>query len=632
MVATSAPPLERASKLARFALVGSPNSGKTTLFNALTGLRAKTGNYAGVTVERHSGSLRVDDARQKPAEIIDLPGTYSLDALSEDEAVTVRVLRGELDDELGGGLDGVLVVADATTLERSLPLLAEVLALGRPTLLVLTMIDELRARGGTIDIFELRRAIGIPVVGIVGTKGVGLDDLKLQLAEVQTWSRAPTTTVHSTTTERFAWADDVLGRAARLAPGASQLTQRIDSVLLHRVFGPLFFFAFVLVFFQAVFSGADPLMDLLDSGIGSVADALANVLPPGLLSSLLCDGVVRGVGSVLVFLPQIVLLFAVILFLEASGYMARAAFVVDRLMGFVGLEGRCFIALLSSYACAVPGILATRSIPSPRHRLITILAAPLTTCSARLPVYALLIAAFVEPTPVFGPLTAQGLTLLALYLLGAFSTLAAAALLGRGLVRGRSLPFYQELPPYRWPSWRTIAQQIWQRVRIFLKRAGTVILAASILLWLLLSFPRRDFPDGTPTAEQQQVILENSYAAQVGRAMEPVFAPLGFDWRINVGLLGSFAAREVMVSTLAQIYGHGDADEGDEGLTSRVREAMDAPTAFALLVWFVYALQCISTIAVMRRETASWRWPIIALVAMGVFGWCGGYLAYTLAS
>ncbi|MCA8970447.1 MAG: ferrous iron transporter B [Planctomycetes bacterium] len=612
----------------RFALVGSPNSGKTTLFNALTGLRAKTGNYPGVTVERHSGALRLEDPRQRPAEIVDLPGTYSLDAISEDEAVTVRMLRGQLDEEL----DAVLVVVDATTLERSLPLLAEVLTIGRPTALVLTMIDELRARGGTIDVFELRRCLGIPVVGIVGNKGVGLDDLKLLLAEPEGWPLAPAREAHATADERFAWADDVLARASREVPGDSRITRRLDALLLHPVLGPIVFLAFITVFFQTVFSGAAPLMDAIDGLVGSTADRVATLLPAGLFSDLVCDGIIRGVGAVLVFLPQIVLLFAVILFLEASGYMARAAFVVDRLMGFVGLEGRCFIALLSSYACAVPGILATRSIPSPRHRLVTILVAPLTTCSARMPVYALLIAAFVEPTPVIGPLTAQGLALLALYFLGAFSTLLAAALLGRGLVRGRSLPFYQELPPYRWPSLRAIGQQIWQRVRIFLKRAGTVILAASILLWALLSFPRQDVPAGTTEEARQQIVLENSYAASIGKAMEPVFAPLGFDWRINVGLLGSFAAREVMVSTLAQIYGRGDTDETDEGLVGRVREAMEPATAFALLVWFVYALQCISTIAVMRRETGSWRWPLFALVSMGVFGWVGGFVTYQLAS
>lgn len=611
--------------LPRFALIGSPNSGKTTLFNALTGLRAKTGNYPGVTVERRVGRLRRRDPRQREAEVLDLPGAYSLDAVSEDEAVTVRMLDGE-------AVDAVLVIIDATTLERSLPLLAEVLAHEKPTMLVLTMIDELRARGGTIDLFALRRELGIPVVGVVGHKGVGLDDLLLQVADYESWSRAEAPSSYGDAAARFAWADGVLRRAGRNAPGRDRATERLDAVVLHPILGPITFLAFVTVFFQTIFTGAAPMMDFLDAALSSAADSVASVLPESLLTSLLCDGIIRGVGAVVVFLPQIALLFALIFFLEASGYMARAAFVVDRLMGWIGLEGRCFVALLSSYACAVPGIMATRSIPSPRDRLVTILVAPLTTCSARLPVYALLIAAFIEPTPILGPLTMQGVALLGLYFLGVVATLACAALFKGALVRGRSLPFYQELPPYRWPSIRAVLQQIWQRVVIFLKRAGTVILAASILLWGLLNFPRQDIPVGTTPAQAQQIVLENSYGAQFGKAIEPVFAPLGFDWRINVGLLGSFAAREVMVSTLAQVYGQGEADEEDARLVDRVRDAMNLPTALALLIWFVFSLQCISTIAVIRRETNSWRWPLFALVYLGVLGWVGGWIAYRVAS
>lgn len=589
-------------------------------------MSAKTGNYPGVTVDRLAGRMRIGaEGKERDAELLDLPGVYSLDAISEDEAVTVRMLRGEMQD----APDAVLVVIDATSLERSLPLLAEVLASGRQTLLVLTMIDELRARGGSTDIFALRRELGIPVVGVVGNRGVGLDDLRARLGEVESWERAEVPPPAEDAAARFAWSDGVLERAGRQAPHPGTWTRRLDAVLLHKVAGPAVFLAFITLFFQAIFSGATPMMDALDEGISALADFASGGLGEGLLASFVCDGVIRGVGAVLVFLPQIMLLFAMIFFLEASGYMARASFVVDRLMGWVGLEGRCFVALLSSYACAVPGIMATRSIPSARDRLVTILIAPITTCGARLPVYALLITAFVEDTPVFGPFTMQGLTLFALYMLGALSALAGAAILKRSLVRGRSLPFYQELPPYRWPSMRAVAQQIWQRMRIFLKRAGTVILGASIILWVLLNFPRQEVPAGTSDSRAQQIVLENSYAARVGKAIEPIFEPMGFDWRVNVGLLGSFAAREVMVSTLAQVYGRGgEATEDDEGLIDRVRAQISRPSAFALLIWFVYALQCISTIAVIRRETNSWRWPLFALGTLTGIAWVGGWITF----
>ena len=616
------------------ALVGSPNSGKTTLFNALTGLRAKTGNYPGVTVDRREGICRDEDRKVR---LVDLPGTYSLHAISEDEAVSVQVLKGEF-----AGVeapDAIVVVADATTLERSLPMIAEVLLLGRPVLLALTMIDELKARGGDIDLFALKRELGVPVIGVVGNRGLGVADLREQLFDSASWS-APKSLPAGDAESRFAWADALLERVTRHPVSASGLTRRLDHLLLHPVFGGLIFLAFVTFFFQAIFSWAGPAMDAFAGVLDDAADWTLATFPASWATSLLADGIIRGVGAVVVFVPQIALLFALILFFEASGYMARAAFVVDRIMGWVGLEGRCFVALLSSYACAVPGVMATRTIPSPKDRLATILVAPFATCSARLPVYALLISAFVPATPVIGPITMQGLTLMGLYLLGAVSAILFAAIFKRGMLRGASLPFYMELPPYRFPSLSSLAIQVWRRVRIFLVKAGRVILVGSIVLWFLLNFPTSEPPAGATEAEAAQHQIENSLAADMGRALEPVFAPLGYDWRINIGLIGSFAARELMVSTMAQVYAYeGDAEEveGFADLLTRADPAtgqpmMSAATGFSLMVFFVYAMLCVSTIAVVKRETGGWKWPLFKLGYMCGVAWIGAFITYQIAA
>jgi ferrous iron transport protein B len=631
------------SERLHLALVGSPNSGKTTLFNALTGMRAKTGNYPGVTVDRRAGrALHV--AGPRAVWISDLPGLYSLDAISEDESVAVRVLRGELPGEPRP--DGVLFIADATTLPRSLPMLAEVMALGMPVALVLTMVDELKARGGELDLFRLRRLLGVPVVGVVGNRGLGLDDLRMVLPEPAAWAEAapangalPIPPPDAGLAARFVWADQVLAAGQRRAPGPSETTRRLDRVLLHPLFGLLIFFAFIAAFFQAIFSWAQPAMDFCGATMESLADRLLAAWPEdGIAAELLADGVVRGVGAVIVFVPQIALLFAMIHFFEASGYLARAAFVVDRVMGWAGLEGRCFIALLSSYACAVPGILATRSIPGPRDRLATILVAPLTTCSARLPVYAVLIAAFVPATPVVGWFTLQGLTLFGLYLLGGVSAVLFAALFKRGLLRGASLPFYLELPPYRWPSLKSVLMQTWSRVRVFLKDAGSVILIGSIVLWFFLNFPRGTPPPGATPTEARQARLEGSFAADVGHAMEPVTAPLGFDWKVNVGLIGSFAARELMISTMAQIYAHHD-DKDYVGLAATLRAPdpatgrprMTQASAFSLLAFYVYALLCLSTVAAARRETGGWKWPIFMLLYMTALAYGAAFVVHQVA-
>jgi ferrous iron transport protein B len=614
-----------------FALVGSPNSGKTTLFNALTGMRAKTGNYPGVTVDRRVGGLVVGD---KNIQITDLPGSYSLRAISEEEHITASYLRGELGDN---NLSGVVFVADSTSLSRSLPFLLSILNLNIPTILVCTMIDECKARGGDIDFFKLKAELGIPVVGVVGNQGLGVTDLKQFFLEPQEW-KTTSVPVLDSTEERFVWADKIINKVLRHPISESNLTRQIDRVLLHPVLGILVFAAFITVFFQSIFTWAAPAMDLFSEWVNQFANFCSAALPAGILTDLLCNGIIQGVGAVLVFVPQIAVLFTLIFFFEASGYMARAAFVIDRLMGWAGLEGRCFISLLSSYACAVPGIMATRAIPSPRDRLATILVAPFATCSARLPVYAILISAFVPNTTVWGPFTLQGFTLMGLYLLGGFSAILFAAIFKRGLLRGASLPFFLELPPYRFPSFKTIAAQVTDRLKVFVRDAGSIILIGSVVLWFLLSFPQHQHDGSLSDLQNRQHQIEQSYAADFGRALEPAFSPLGFDWKINIGIIGSFAARELMISTMAQVYAVHEDDGGFNGFAAVISKSDEngkRPISFAsamsLLVFFVYALLCLSTVAVVKRETNGWRWPIFMLGYMFAVAWVASFITYRLA-
>ncbi|MBM4335080.1 MAG: ferrous iron transporter B [Deltaproteobacteria bacterium] len=617
------------------ALVGAPNAGKTTLFNVLTGSSARVGNYPGVTVERREGRLL-----GAPAEVrlLDLPGTYSLIGETPDEQIVEKALGGRLAGE--PELDGIVCVVDATTLRRGLGLVREVLKRGLPTLLVLTMIDEVRARGGKLDPVRLSRILGIPVLGVVGHRGVGIDPLQRLLPDPSRWSRAVELPPADDAARRFAWVDQVCGAigATELAPDTR--TDRIDRVLLHPVFGLLVFAAVMVLLFQSIFSWAVPAMDAIDAGFGALARASREVLPAGWITDLWADGVIAGVGSVLIFLPQILILFTFIHLLQDVGYMARAAFVVDRVMGWVGLQGRSFVPLLSCYACAVPGIMAARTIASPRERLATILVAPFMTCSARLPVYTLLIAAFVPGTTLFGALGLQGLVMFALYGLGVATALASAALLSSTLLKGTPSVFYMELPPYRWPTARLLARQVGRSARAFLRRAGTIILATSIVLWGLLSFPRAT-PDPLLTAaEQARANLEASAASRLGHAIEPLIAPLGFDWKIGVGLVASLAAREVIVSTLAQIHAVAESDDSTN-LREALRRDVDPetgepvfalPVALALLVFFVFALQCTSTIVVMARETGSFRWPALAFGYMLGLAWLGAFVTHRVAS
>ncbi len=622
------------------ALVGSPNSGKTTLFNALTGLRAKTGNYPGVTVAKYEGLARIGGTDYV---IEDLPGTYSLDPISLDEQVVIDTLDPE--DAATPTPDGLLVLLDSTALRRSLGLFAQVLMSDLPACVVLTFTDELHARGGRVDIAGLEAALGVPVVVVTAGDKTGLAALKERAAHWQHWSRPPLAPPIDPA-ENAAWVESVLERSAYVPAGGDPRSARLDAVLLHPVFGGLVFFAVMFTFFQVIFSLAAPLQSYVERAFawlgGQAAEHIGNVW----LGSFVSDAVFGGVGGVIVFLPQIALLFLMISLLEGVGYMSRAAVIMDRLMSRFGLEGRAFVSLLSSVACAIPGIMATRTLPSARDRLATMMAAPLMTCSARLPVFVLLISMLVSPDARVGPFGAQGTALFGLYLLGALSSLLAAAFFKKVTHgHGKALPFYMEMPPYRVPSLRGVLFAVWDACRSFLRKVTHIILATTILLFLLLNLPARGTADlraaGVNPQDQSAVsayVLDNSYAADVGRAVSPVFAPLGFDWRINVGVLSSLAAREVFVATMGQVAAAENPDNPRAALQQMTytegahagTKLFTPPTLAALLVFFVYALQCMSTIGVLRRETGGWKWPAIGFGYLFTLAWVMAFLTHTV--
>ncbi|GGR51683.1 ferrous iron transporter B [Streptomyces aurantiogriseus] len=623
----------------RIALVGAPNSGKTSVFNGLTGLHAKTGNYPGVTVSRYVGTARTGRHRHL---VEDLPGTYGLEPISPDEQITVDVLDGRL--EGADRPDALLVVADATTLRRSLGFVAQVLARGLPACVVVTFTDELARRQGRLDIDALRQALGVLVLPVVGHRGVGIGQLREQLTTWRAWP-APAVPPPTEPGERDAWAESVLAFAGYRPPERHRVTQRIDAVLLHPLWGTAVFFAVMMLFFQTVFTLAAPLQDGLESLFTWLSGQVdAHVSSPW-LSGLLGDALIGGVGGVLVFVPQIVLLFLLLALLEGVGYMARAAFLMDRVMARFGLEGRAFVALLSSFACAIPGIMATRTLPSARDRLATMMAAPLMTCSARLPVYVLLIGLLIDPSVTVGPFGAQGLVMFGLYLLGAVSAMLAAWVFKTiGDRRGQAMPFFMELPPYRLPAPRAVLVAMWSSARAFLHKCSTVIIATSVVLWLLLNLPlhtdaqlRAAGVDTTDSVAVSAYTVDHSYAADLGRLVAPVFDPLGFDWRINVGVLSAQAARETFVATLGQVASAEDPEQPARALGAMTysdgpragEPVFTAPTIAALLIYFVYALQCMATVAVLRRETGTWRWPTIAFTYLTVLAWLMAYLART---
>lgn len=624
----------------RLALVGSPNSGKSTLFNALTGLRTKTGNYPGVTVARYEGLARIGEHE---VVIEDLPGTYSLDPISPDEQVVADALDPDNTDI--GTPEAVLVTIDATSLRRSLGLLAQVMQTGLPLCVVLTFRDELARRGGSLDVSALSRALGVPVVGVTSGSRTDLAQLQSMLLDPAAWER-PVLPPPTDPTQRLAWVESLLKSADYEVPEVDRRTRRIDSVLLHPLWGTVVFFATMFAFFQIIFTVAAPLQDGVQAVFDWLGSLVTEYVSNQLLAGFLGSALIGGVGSVLVFLPQIALLFLMISLLEGSGYLSRAAFLMDRLMAKAGLEGRAFVALLSSLACAIPGIMATRSLPSAKDRFATMMGAPLMTCSARLTVYVLLIGLLVSPDTRVGPFGAQGLVMFGLYLVGALSAMATAWVFKRFSSRGGPvLPFYMEMPSYRMPRLRSVAEAVWSACKGFLYKVGRIILLVTVALWLLLSLPMHSDAQlrdaGVNPANQTAVSAyeaNHSYAADIGHAIEPVFAPLGFDWRINVGVLGSMSAREVFVATLGQVAAAQNPDQPAKTLSHMTYtdgphqgEKLFTPaTTAALLVFFLYALQCMSTIAVMRRETGSWRWPALAFGYMFVLAWTMAFLTRTV--
>ncbi|MDX5567496.1 ferrous iron transporter B [Streptomyces sp. ID05-04B] len=624
----------------RIALVGAPNSGKTSVFNGLTGLRAKTGNYPGVTVSRFVGTSRTGRHRH---EIEDLPGTYSLEPVSPDEQITVDVLEGRL--EGAHRPDALLVVVDATTLRRSLGFVAQVLARELPACVVVTFTDELARRQGRLDIDAFAQALGVPVQPVVGHRGLGIAQLRERLTTWRSWP-APAVPPPTDPAERDAWSESVLAFAGYRPPEHHRGTRRVDAVVLHPVGGPMVFFAVMALFFQTVFTLAAPLQNWVETLFAWLSGQVHAHVDSPRLSGLLGDALIGGVGGVLVFVPQIVLLFLLLALLEGVGYLARAAFLMDRVMARFGLEGRAFVALLSSFACAIPGILATRTLPSAKDRLATMMAAPLMTCSARLPVYVLLIGLLVDPSAKAGPFGAQGLVMFGLYLLGAVSAMLAAwAFKKLGDRHGQPVPFFMELPPYRLPAPRAVLVAMWSSARAFLRKCTTVIVATSVLLWLLLNLPlytdaqlRTAGVDTTDSVAVSAYTVDHSYAADLGRMVAPVFDPLGFDWRINVGVLSAQGARETFVATLGQVAAADDPEHPGRALQAMTypdgpragEPVFTAPTIAALLVYFVYALQCMATVAVLRRESGTWRWPAIALTYLTVLAWLMAYLARTV--
>jgi len=716
----------------RVAVAGNPNTGKSTLFNRLTGLSAKVGNYPGVTVEREIGALELQ--RSGSIELMDVPGTYSLTARSAEENIAIQAICGLHPLERP---DAVLIVADATQLTRNLYLVLQVIEADLPVVVALNMSDMLTANGQVVDAAALSRELGVPVVSISAQHNDNVDALRAALDDVlQTPERArpgprwiPATPelrddvsavagelpfdwhrgeqrrrdalalwallsldehdeiagapLHLRDTVlarrrgaaaakreieaeiirgRYGWIDACAGKFLHEPANARRTkTDRVDRLLLHPAAGFLMFLLAMGLVFQSLFSWADPAIKLIESTIGALKDLVVAYLPAGILTDFVCDGLIEGVGSVIVFLPQIMLLFFFIGVMEDSGYMARVAFLMDRLMKSIGLHGRAFVPMMSGFACAVPAILATRTMERQRDRMLTMMVVPLMTCSARLPVYSLLIAALFPPDRVFGFVPVQGLLMIAMYLFSTVIALCVAAVLGRTLFKGRSVPLLIEMPPYRTPHWPAVIAMMWRKSRVFLTEAGTVILGCTVLIWGLLNFPKSseiaarfdeqsarvatEVPAGAErdarlaelgnarAAEQ----LRYSFGGQIGHAIEPVIAPLGFDWKIGIGLLGAFMAREVFVSTMGVVYGMGhDVDDSSVGLRQRIKQEAHADgrpvytplVGLSLMVFFALACQCMSTLAVVRRETRSWRWPAFLFVYTVALAWLMAFAVY----
>ena len=607
---------------ARLALVGNPNSGKTALFNALTGSRQKVANYAGVTVERKEGVLTTPSGRV--IHVLDLPGTYSLRARSPDEAVTRDAVLGRLAGETPP--DVIVCVADATNLRLVLRLALELKQVGRPFVLALNMFDIAQRQGLRIDLEGLSREIGAPIVTTVATRKRGIEELVLAaeaLADTMpagenVWHEPSATEIRSAHAE----AQRILKAYVRPAERPDTWTNRIDGVLLHPVAGLLILSAIMFVMFQAVFAWATPVADLIEAGFTGLGGLVATVTPDGLLRSLLVDGLIAGVGSVLVFLPQILTVFFFILLLEDSGYMARAAFLMDRIMGAAGLHGRAFIPLLSSHACAIPGVMAARVIDQKHDRLTTILIAPLMTCSARIPVYTLIIGALIPRTTVWGFLNLQGLVMFGLYASGILSGLLVAFVIRTLFWRSASEPFMMELPTYRWPDPENVLRNLSQRGMIFINRAGRIILPLMVLVWVLSTFP---YPPEGATGPA----IDYSFAGMIGHFIQPLLAPIGFNWQMSIALVPGMAAREVAVAALGTVYAVGDVDgAGQTALATILQAQWSLATGLSFLAWYVFAPQCVATLGVVKRETNGWLWPTVMFAYMFALAYLASLATY----
>jgi ferrous iron transport protein B len=688
-----------AQPIQHIAIIGNPNCGKTTLFNALTGLHQKVGNYPGVTVEKKVGTISLDNGDE--ISVLDLPGTYSLSANSPDEQIVVDVLFGRIRNTPIPQV--ILCVVDATNLERNLYLLSQILDLKFPTVVALNMFDRLEQESITIDIAQLEETLGVRCIPTIASNGTGIDDIvaairsttdhsnnirqwtlpesvksehdelvsllikndnieehvafhiaqsllstpreidsfsslfsESTLAHVREDHRALSASGfdrHAIFAEsRYKWIHQVFRKCVHHQTSDKQNTihDTIDSILTHNVWGYVIFFALMSVMFTAIFTWANYPMELISEGFGWLSGIIAEIIPEGDLRSLIVNGVIGGVGAVVTFLPQILFLFLFLGFLEDTGYMSRAAFIMDRVMGKVGLHGKSFIPLLSSYACAIPGIMATRTIENPRDRLVTILVAPLMSCSARLPVYTLLIASFVPNTVVFGIFSMPALVIVSMYLLGLVAALVMALLLKNTILKGPTPAFMIELPPYRMPSLKNTMLHMWERSVLFLKKAGTIILGVSIILWFLATYPKLE--EGTASDK-----LAHSFVGKAGHLIEPVIKPLGFDWKIGIGIISSLLQREVFVSTMGTIYNIENADEESSSLKEQLQRDIDPETglptftlltAICIMVYYVLAMQCLSTIAVVRRETNSWRWPLFQFSYMTLLAYAATFITY----
>lgn len=601
----------------RVALVGNPNCGKTALFNLLTGARQKVANYAGVTVERKIGTTKLPNGRT--VSVVDLPGAYSLTPATPDEQITRDIVMGQRPGEPAP--DAIVAVVDATNLPMNLRLVLELKRLGRPMIVSINMMDVARKRGLAIDVKRLSAELGVPVVETVAVQSQGHAALLAQLEQQASW---PTPTAADQPGSYADLQPEVRRLLALVAPGARQFKRfnhRIDAVVMHPVWGITLLAVLLFLMFQAVFSWASVPMDAIEGAMGWLGGQVTSLMDDGPLRSLIVDGIIAGAGGVLVFLPQILILFFFILVLEDSGYLPRAAFLLDTLMGKVGLSGRAFIPLLSSFACAIPGIMAARTIPSWRDRLATIMIAPLMTCSARLPVYALLIASFV-PVRDVGIFNLQGLTLFGLYVAGVLSAMAVAWVFKRFRKSANYQPLMLELPPYRWPSLRNLVIGLWERATIFLRRVGGIIFALIVLLWFLSNYP-------APPEGATEPPIEYSYAGQLGRGLETVFKPIGFNWQISIALVPGLAAREVAVGALGTVYAlSGDEEAVTQSLQEVIQKTWSLATAYALIAWFVFAPQCLATLAVVRRETNSWKYPLIMAGYLFGLAYLASYVTY----